>query len=253
MNAENLHDALTLLPEDLIAEVDALRRAQKQKNSRRKHILPTAACAAIVLLSCLTLPDLLTPRGRTLEDCASAENVQAPAASPPVKQESAQIESPAEKAPGQGDERSMEFDEAVPSPLTARYLPVQPSETGGGQAITVISDRAALDAYLAGTDSGGALKTACAPYDEAYFSANQLVLLLTAQYRPAGSYSGNVLLPLQSGSWSAEKAGDGSWLLRVRDTVPDDSANDVVRQHILLELPGHLIAPTDTIILKQEP
>lgn len=135
MNTEQFHDALTLLPEDLVAEVDALRRPQKQKVIYWKRILPTAACAAIVLLSALTLPDLLSPKGslECADEAAPAEAaVQAPAASPPLKTENAQMDSPAEAAPdcGQGAERSMEYDEAYP--LTAHYLPVQPSSTEGG-------------------------------------------------------------------------------------------------------------------------
>ena len=45
IKAEQLHDALTLLPEDLIAPVDALRR---KKRFRWQPIAALAACACIV-------------------------------------------------------------------------------------------------------------------------------------------------------------------------------------------------------------
>lgn len=116
----------------------------------------------------------------------------------------------------------------------------------------MISSREELDIYLE-SEPDKSLTAACGGYDEAYFADRQLVLLLTVKYRSAGSYSGNVLLPMESGSWSAEKTGDSSWTLRVQDMIHDDSASDVVRQHIVLELPGKLIADTDTITLIQEP
>lgn len=256
MNPEQLHDALTQLPDDLITEVDALRRPRKPGVVAWKKIFPTAACAAIVLLGALTLPGLRVSKETALEQCADEA---APAEAAPIMEaaqpekdqisEKSQLKSPAEAPLDNGAGRSAAADEAAPLPLTARYLPVHPSLTEGGQRVTVISNRKELEGYLADSSPDEALRSACEGYDDAYFEDQQLVLLLTVKYRPAASYSGNVLLPLESGTWSAEKAADGRWTLRVQDMVLDESANDVVRQHILLEVPGKPLAPADTIRL----
>lgn len=260
MNAEQLHDALTLLPEDLIAEVDALRRAPRRKIVYWKRILPVAACLCLVLLTAPTVIALISPKG-AMESAADA--VQAPAAAPAeaARPEKAHMENgiwitPAGEAEsdelpsaGVGAARSETRDTG--GTLTARYLPPQPSDTEGGQNIALISSRAELETYLAAYDDDGTLAAACEDYDDAYFEDNQLVLLLTALYRPAAGYSGNVLLPMESGVWSAEQT-DSGWTLRVRDMVPDVSSRDVVRQHILLEIPGAFISPADTLTLKKD-
>ncbi len=53
MTAEKLHDAIGLLPADLVGETDALRRSVKPKASRSswRRITAMAACFAVVLLA----------------------------------------------------------------------------------------------------------------------------------------------------------------------------------------------------------
>ena len=51
MTAEKLHDALSLLPADLITETDKLRTNPRPKVIAWKRVLPMAACFAL-LLSC---------------------------------------------------------------------------------------------------------------------------------------------------------------------------------------------------------
>ena len=50
MTAEKVHDALNLLPADLIAATDRLRTAPRTKIIPWKRLLPVAACLAILLL-----------------------------------------------------------------------------------------------------------------------------------------------------------------------------------------------------------
>lgn len=264
MNAELLHDALTLLPEDLIAETDALRQAKKPRVIPWKRILPLAACLCLILLTTPAMVALMAPKGAkemAMDYAAPAEAAPAPAAAEEeAAMEDALLDFPAEEtlkagaamkdAPpdsGAGADRSAVFDNAAAYPLTARYLPPQPSDIEGGQSITVISTREALDAYLADNNADASLQAACEGYDERYFADRQLVLLQTAVYRPAAGYSGNILLPLQSGSWVAEKTDDHRWILRVQDMDYDISSHDAVRQHILLEVPGRLISQEDAI------
>lgn len=71
MNAELLHDAISLLPEDLLTDVDRLRQ---KKRSRWKELTALAACLCLVagLL-------MFFPTGATTADSASgtAENGEA--------------------------------------------------------------------------------------------------------------------------------------------------------------------------------
>ena len=66
INAEHIHDALTLLPEDLIATADALRR---KKHFRWQPIAALAACACVAAGLWLFTPGA----GSTANDGASME------------------------------------------------------------------------------------------------------------------------------------------------------------------------------------
>lgn len=242
MNAHTIHDALTLLPGDLIAETDAVRRAPKRKVW--KTLLPIAACLCLVLLTAPTVIALLSPKGvkEAAYDCAPAEAApEAPAAAPSPMQASPQ--------PGNGvEERAAGEAFDAGGPLTALYFSV-PAETEG-EKITLISTRAELDACL---DPDSPLAQACGAYDDAYFETHQLVLLLTAVDYPAGSRSGDVLLPVAEGSWYAEQSGENAWTLTLRDMVPDAGTQGLFRQQILLEIPGCPLAPGDALTVTQQP
>ena len=51
MTSEKLHDALSLLPADLVAETDALRTKPKKHQVHWQHWAAMAACLAVVLLA----------------------------------------------------------------------------------------------------------------------------------------------------------------------------------------------------------
>lgn len=245
MNAHTIHDALTLLPDDLIAETDAVRRAPKRRVW--KTLLPIAACLCLVLLTAPTVIALLSPKGAkeaAAYDCVPAEAApEAPAAAPSPMQASPQ--------PGNG-QRGIEEQAAgeafdAGGPLAALYFSV-PAETEG-EKIALISTRAELDACL---DPDSPLAQACGAYDDAYFETHQLVLLLTAVDYPAGSRSGDVLLPIAEGSWYAEQTGENAWTLTLRDMVPDAGTQGLSRQQILLELPGCPVASGDELTVIQQ-
>lgn len=267
MNASFLHDALTLLPEDLIAETDALRQAKKPRIIPWKKVLPMAACLCLILLTAPTMIALLSPKGAkemAMDYAAPAEAAPAPAA---AEKEAAMDQFKMEDAPaetlspkvgaamndGSQEDRGLTPQIGAAYGLTAHYLPTQLCDAGIGQRITVISNRSELDDYLAQYSSlysDDALVTACEAYDDDYFADNQLVILLTAEYLPTASYSGNVLLPIQSGNWFVNRDGENGWVIGVGDMVHDLST---AQQHILLELPHQLIAPGDSITLVQTP
>lgn len=233
MNAETIHDALTLLPEDLIAETAQLRR--KPKIKLWKPLLPIAACLTLLLLGTFALP---RPIAESAADKAAPQLAMA---------REVYDEGPAEAAEEEAAETRSRKGAGSQAPLNARYFPAPVDGTPGH---TLISTRAQLDAYLEGND---ALAEACRQYDDAYFTDHQLILLLTSTYRPAASCSSDTLLPMAGGSWFLESAGDGAWNLELRDMVPEVSSEDLARQHILLELPGRPIAPEDTITVTQNP
>lgn len=54
MTSEKLHDALNLLPADLVAETDALRTQAKKPQVHWQRWAAMAACLAVVLLACTT-------------------------------------------------------------------------------------------------------------------------------------------------------------------------------------------------------
>lgn len=54
MTSEKLHDALSLLPADLVAETDALRTQAKKPQVHWQRWAAMAACLAVVLLACTT-------------------------------------------------------------------------------------------------------------------------------------------------------------------------------------------------------
>lgn len=252
MNAEILHDALNLLPEDLIAETDALRQAKKPNIIPWKRILPIAACLCLILLTAPTMLALMAPKGakEMAQDCAPAEGAPTPSDAPIVLEKGAEREDTLLETPA--DEIPMPKIGAVYG-LTAHYIPTQLCDAGISRKITVIASRPELDDYLAQCNAlyfDDALENACAGYGDDYFADNQLVILLTAEDLPTASYSGNVLLPIQSGNWSVSWDGEAGWVIEVGDMVHDLST---AQQHILLEVPDLHIEPDAPITLVQTP
>lgn len=95
MTAEKLHDALNLLPGDLIAETDRLRTVPKKTVIRWQQWISMAACAVLILSVGLVLRDHLPGMYDKTEAAA-----QAPAAAIPENQkitaDAAAPEAPAE-------------------------------------------------------------------------------------------------------------------------------------------------------------
>ena len=84
MNAEQIHDALNLLPSDLITEADKLRTSKKKPLAFRSWVA-TAACAAIVvMLGSFTIANLLPSMQKSAESIAEAPAAEAPNAAAPM-------------------------------------------------------------------------------------------------------------------------------------------------------------------------
>lgn len=78
MNAEQFHDALGMLPQDLVTETDRRRTAPRQRILQWKKWVSMAACLAL-MIGC-TLVFLETGRGGTAEKAGQSCEPQAPAA-----------------------------------------------------------------------------------------------------------------------------------------------------------------------------
>jgi len=86
MTAEKLHDALSLLPADLITETDKLRTNPRPKVIAWKRVLPMAACFAL-LLSCGVFWSMHQSGGKSapMEMMMQEAAAEAPAAAAPTQ------------------------------------------------------------------------------------------------------------------------------------------------------------------------
>ncbi len=95
MTAEQLHDALTLLPEDLVLATDRLRQTPKTRIIQWKRLMPAAACLAVILSAALVLSDLPDMMAGGAKSGALAEAPAAAAPASPMEMEAALQEAPA--------------------------------------------------------------------------------------------------------------------------------------------------------------
>lgn len=95
MTVHDIHDALTLLPSDLITATDRLRTASKSKIIPWKRIISLAACLVLVLSTAMVFREKILS-GAADQKAAAPE---APAAAAPMAPENGIItETPAEEA-----------------------------------------------------------------------------------------------------------------------------------------------------------
>ena len=121
MTAEKLHDALNLLPSDLITATDQLRTAPRAKIIPWKRLLPLAACFVLLMGIGLLIrhemlghimvkqaapeaPAAMAPMPESMEITSDAAAPQAPAMDAPM------MEAPAEEAGGSSMEEELIID-----------------------------------------------------------------------------------------------------------------------------------------------
>jgi len=97
MNPEKIHDALTLLPNDLIAATDRLRTRNRSRRIHWVRWVSLAACVAILACSGLMLRSGLMKTART--ESAATAPAESPAAAAPFPAEPAADEAPAAEVP----------------------------------------------------------------------------------------------------------------------------------------------------------
>ena len=167
MTSEQFHDALTLLPEDLVAHAEQYR-CRKPKVIPLKPYAATAACLAVVL--CAAALFRVTQQKSMETDKAVSFSVMQDAGAAPA-------ESPRMEAA------------AVPScPMVE--TPDLPNTAEIDHSAAIITSRSELEGYF--TEMGryyqlDALRDVCALYDETCFSNSDLLLIPVDSVSPSCS------------------------------------------------------------------
>ncbi len=156
MTAEQLHDALTLLPTDLIAEADKAR-CPKAKTLRWKPLAALAACFVLILGSGLFLMRLELMGSVTEQAAAEAPAAAAPMLGEPESNEMRKDASPMEEV----RQESVLTEEAAGSLcIDHAHIPAESAENTSGahghgwcgnMTVTVYLDK--INCTLSGSDA----------------------------------------------------------------------------------------------------
>ena len=268
MTAETLHDALTLLPEDLVAETDQARQRPRVIQWKRWAVM--AACAALVLCGGRVAWDFFTPKCGTeaaveavlqgtdsirMKDQESAANAaagtykteEAGPESPMAQNRAPDAFAPAEDLPeeeAQLDAAAQETEAEVSTFLgklwkdeaTICFCPEGTGEPLEKYQTALLRTREALDQQLAELEgaynlSGLNLEV----YDESWFEENDLLLVRL----PVSGWYPDSIIPSGNG-WTLRLNADSSW------EAPGE-------QWIFLDLTPDVIWPEDAIGLELLP
>ena len=167
MTAEQFHDVLTLLPEDLVANADAFR-SRKPRIIPLKRYAAMAACFAALLTSVIYVHSLRQESAPTEMAVAAPYSVMQDAGAAPA-------EAPRMEAA------------AVPSCPMAE-TPDLPNTAEIDRSAAIITSRSELEGYF--TEMGkcyqlDALRDVCALYDETWFSNSDLLLIPVDNVSPS--------------------------------------------------------------------
>lgn len=174
MTSEQFHDALTLLPEDLVAHAEQYR-CRKPRVIPLKRYAALAACLAVLLTSAVYVHTLRQESAPT-EMAAASYAMQDTGA---VAAEAPRMEA-AKGSPETSDSTAM-ADSATA--FTCVETPTNPHSTASyahGPSATGIASREELDAYLKKWDRLyllDALRDTCEIYDEDWFASHDLLLI----------------------------------------------------------------------------
>lgn len=215
MTPEQIHDALNLLPSDLITAADKVRCNPRKAPIRFHGWIATAACAALVLMiGSFAAQNFLPDMAKSTESIAEAPAAEAPNAAAPMdiptemQQEAADIdtrvltptgepeakmeEAPADEALGEA-ENSLSLDAGIDlDKIQYIATPVLPAiNTAGDPRTSLVTSAGALydyyveyceiyylDDFFADTVS----------YNRAWFSENDLLILRIGAQHPEFHY-----------------------------------------------------------------
>ncbi len=258
MTAEQLHDALNALPDDLLEATDALRQKNRKQPILWKRLVPVAACFVLLLTVLYVAAPYLNRKAAPQEsqmvsDDAMSVIEMAPAETRAPGEAAGEPEAPAEAAPKEETDRKCE---EIGTPL-APDAEENATATGTNQTgvvchsycigaeepdeiqITVISTPEEWSDYLAAnprlTEEGGFENR----YGEDYFEKNQLIAVVTTAASSSVSYEADAI----------RRTGTGIWELTVIRYSPEWFTDDMTQQCLLVELP-RMVEPEDTVTLK---
>ena len=175
MTSEQFYDALTLLPEDLVARADAFR-SRKPKIIPWKRYAALAASFAVLVTSAVMVHTLRQKNAPSEMAVAAPYSVMQDAG---AADEAPRMEA-AKGSPETSGSTAM-ADSAIP--FTCVETPVNVHSTASfvhGPSATGITSREELDDYLSKWDRLyllDALRDACQMYDEDWFASHDLLLI----------------------------------------------------------------------------
>ena len=148
MTSEKLHDALNLLPADLVAETDALRTQAKKPQVHWQHWAAMAACLAVVLLAGTMFSRLFGPKGSS-KTTAAVDQFQMFVAEAPDRENAA----PESAAPALGEAKTDRPDDDHTHAPADEPESANGTEDGycGNTSVTVTLDGSAYT--LSGSDA----------------------------------------------------------------------------------------------------
>ena len=279
MNAEILHDALNLLPSDLITATDQLRSAPRKGKIHWARWVSIAACFAILLFSAGIFRGFFLPGFDSAKSTAGPANEAAVEMEVTDAEEGASQENAAagvtggQSAPDYSDLDTITLtptgvpsedeipetsqEEAAPdcviSLADTQYLPTPLSADSAvnvsakGQSV-LIQNREALERYYqdnAGIFDMTRFYESCQAYDEAWFADHDLLLLRIGTDNSALQYQVTGLEALEG--WA-----DPTWELQL-SLVPlqsESASAETTYWHILMEVEKSTFQPSHVILLQ---
>lgn len=264
MTAEKLHDAITLLPGDLIAEADVFRNQKAAaKPIPWSRYLAMAACFAVVLSCSLFAARLFAPKGATesaMQDAAEAPAAAAPAYGDAPAEEAAPEEFSNGSTSGSGtitEDSLCELPAAEPeasardaSAISCQRVetPLKPSAAcfSSSAMVTLIHSPEELETYLSEKDwiyDFTDFPAACEYYDENWFAEHDLLLLTIHAAYPDVPYTVTAIEDVRG----VDPLG-WDWFVYFSNRGTDDPDQELTVFHLLTELEKGLISPEDSIL-----
>lgn len=235
MTAEKLHEAITLLPGDLITAVDRVRSHPRRAKAALNRWASLAACLAVLLLGGLALKTMLASglaKSSMAAPAANADAAEEKALASQSVEAAEEAESPEARAGTNGVQGAAVSAQGFLTP------PLQGKTTG--PQVAILRSREELDAYCAAYADAydlTALLAGSTGWEEAYFAENDLLLVVLEGPESA--------CPQPQSLRQAEPTG---WELTF---IREDAAGDAL-WHILIPIPKDRIPPEDTVTVHWE-
>ena len=194
MTAEQLHDAIGLLPAELVAEADTLRQSRPLRRGHWKRYAAMAACFILVLGCAMTLRLGMTAKMSRTDAVMEAAPAEIPALQTPGAKADSSAVTAAGTAQDTGNGQRMDsadgtalLETAAAASKTPEILCIPtPANLSGtkcyasGPEITLLSSREELETYRAKWEGAyllDELTAACESFDQAWFAEKDLVLI----------------------------------------------------------------------------